>query len=76
MAERIIDIGDAKQHLFSLLKSVREGEEIVLTQAGKPCARLVPYSEKAQRELGFVAGKLDEPFFDALPESELSAWET
>lgn len=75
MTERIVNIREAKTHLSRLLQEVSEGEEIILARAGKPCARLVPYQEAKQRELGFVSGKLDQSFFDELPESELSAWE-
>ena len=50
------------------------GEEIILARAGKPYARLMPL-EKAERRLGFMEGRVDDAFFDALPAEELDSWE-
>ena len=61
--------------LFSvLLERAHAGEEIVLTRAGKPYARVTPLAPP-RRKLGFLAGHVDECFFDPLPESELQRWE-
>lgn len=64
---------EAKTHLSRLLERVHKGEEIVLSKAGKPYARLVPL-KSCNRQLGFIEGHLDESFFDPLPEDELNAW--
>lgn len=72
---QIINVHDAKTHLSRLLDRVHAGEEIVLGKAGKPYARLVPLKPSVKRELGFLNGKLDDSFFDPLPDEELDAWE-
>lgn len=71
----IINVHDAKTHLSKLLDKAHAGEEIVLSKAGKPYARLVPLRPADKRRLGFIKGKVDESFFDPLPEKELKAWE-
>jgi prevent-host-death family protein len=70
----IINVHQAKTHLSKLLDKAHGGEEIVLSKAGKPYAKLVPL-EKPKRKLGFIKGHLDDGFFDPLPEAELSVWE-
>ncbi|CAB1057392.1 Prevent host death protein, Phd antitoxin [Olavius sp. associated proteobacterium Delta 1] len=37
---------DLRFHSKELLDTVKRGEEVVITFRGKPCAKLVPYSEK------------------------------
>ncbi|GAA0259709.1 type II toxin-antitoxin system Phd/YefM family antitoxin [Rhodanobacter caeni] len=70
----IINVHEAKTHLSRLLDKAHAGEEIVLSKAGKPYARLMPL-ETPKRKLGFIKGQVDSSFFDALPDSELAAWE-
>ena len=70
----IINVHEAKTHLSRLLDKAHAGEEIVLSKAGKPYAKLVPL-EKPKRKLGFIKGYLDESFFEPLPDAELDAWE-
>lgn len=36
-------------HSKELLNTVNRGEEVVITFRGKPCAKLVPYDEAADR---------------------------
>lgn len=71
----VINVHEAKTHLSRLLDKAHAGEEIVIGKAGKPYARLVPLEAPAKRRLGFMKGKLDDSFFDPLPEEELAAWE-
>ncbi|MGH8279075.1 MAG: type II toxin-antitoxin system Phd/YefM family antitoxin [Gammaproteobacteria bacterium] len=71
----VINVHDAKTHLSKLLDKAHAGEEIVLGKAGKPYARLVPLRPTGKRRLGFIDGKLDDSFFEPLPEDELDAWE-
>jgi len=40
-----VNIHEAKTHLSKLLERVMNGEEIIIANAGKPVARLLPYSE-------------------------------
>ena len=37
-----VSVADAKNHLSELLRSVAEGERVVITRNGKPVAQLVP----------------------------------
>ena len=70
----IVNVHQAKTQLSRLLKRAHEGEEIVLAKAGKPYARLVPLEEAKPRVPGVVEGRVDNAFFEPLPESELKAW--
>jgi len=70
----MVNVQEAKTHLSALLLRVAAGEEIVLARNGKPCARLVPLRPSPPRQLGFLSGTVDQSFFEALPESELTAW--
>ena len=70
----IVNVHQAKTQLSRLLKRAHEGEEIVLAKAGKPYARLVPLEEAQLRMPGIAVGRVDNAFFEPLPESELQAW--
>ncbi len=73
-----VNIHEAKTNLSQLLSRALLGEEIVITQAGKPIVRLVPIEEPLQdRVLGQDEGlfKVPEDFNDPLPEELLSAFE-
>jgi len=70
----IVNVHEAKTHFSKLLERAHAGEEIVLAKAGKPYARLVPLENAQPRVSGIAEGRLDETFFDPLPESELSSW--
>ncbi len=73
---RIVNVHEAKTHLSRLLEQAHAGEEIILAKSGKPYARLLPLADSpAERRPGRLAGRVDEAFFDALPEDELAAWE-
>lgn len=47
-----INIAEAKAHLSALVDRAAAGEEIVLSRAGRPVARLVPLAERAPRQPG------------------------
>ena len=54
-----VNIHEAKTHLSRLLRKVAAGEEVVISRAGKPVARLVPLAEPQRpRELGRDRGKI------------------
>jgi antitoxin (DNA-binding transcriptional repressor) of toxin-antitoxin stability system len=59
-----------------LLERVHAGEEIVIAKNGKPFARLVPLAPPRPRVPGLLKGRVEDTFFDPLPEDELRAWET
>jgi prevent-host-death family protein len=70
-----VNIHEAKTHLSRLLVRVLAGEEIVISKAGKPMARLVPYQKPARkRVLGRGAGQMAvaEDFDAPLPKEILT----
>lgn len=56
------NIYEAKTHLSRLIAQVEAGEEVVLSRAGKPVARILPWTEPAagRRRLGALAGQVRE----------------
>ena len=70
----IVNVHEAKTHFSKLLERAHAGEEIVLAKAGKPYARLVPLESAQPRVPGIAEGRVDEYFFEPLPEMELTAW--
>ena len=74
---QIFNIHAAKTHLSRLVDEVAAGEEIIIAKAGKPVARLVPLSEKRERPLGLLAGRLtvSDSFDDPLPDDLLDLFE-
>jgi prevent-host-death family protein len=58
-----VNMHEAKTHLSKLVGRVEGGEEIVISRAGKPAAKLVPVSvaKPAKRRLGGWEGKFDVP---------------
>lgn len=58
MAETV-NVHDAKTHLSRLLERAAAGEEIVIARAGKPVARLVPYTaDRPMRTFGSLRGQI------------------
>jgi prevent-host-death family protein len=70
-----VNVHQAKTHFSRLLDRAHAGEEILIAKNGEPYARLVPLEKPKRREPGMLKGKLEESFFDPLPEEELEAWE-
>lgn len=73
-----VNIHEAKTHLSRLLKHVMAGEEVCIGHAGKPVARIVPWSDgNANRVPGRDRGLLTVPEdFDApLPPEVLRGFE-
>ncbi len=72
-----VNVHEAKTHFSRLLEQAHAGQEIILSKAGKPYARMVPLVQPAQgkRKSGRLAGNIDEAFFEPLPEAERDAWE-
>lgn len=65
-----VNVHDAKTQLSALLARVEAGEEVVISRANKPIARLVPYTRpQAPRRLGEAKGLVEiKPDFDQLPD--------
>ncbi|MBC7080590.1 MAG: type II toxin-antitoxin system Phd/YefM family antitoxin [Methanothrix sp.] len=73
-----VNIHNAKTILSKLLAQVKEGEETIIAEAGRPIARLVPVVERPARRLpGSAKGEVTiTPDFDApLPEAILREFE-
>jgi prevent-host-death family protein len=74
---KIVNIHEAKTTLSQLLESVLAGEEVVISKAGTPLARLVPYHiNKKPRSPGYWQGQVTmaEDFDEALPPEILSGF--
>jgi prevent-host-death family protein len=58
-----VNMHEAKTHLSKLVERVEGGEEIVISRAGKPAAKLVPVpqSKPGKRTLGLWKGKFEMP---------------
>jgi prevent-host-death family protein len=53
-----VNMHEAKTHLSKLVERAEAGEEIVISRAGKPAAKLVPVPKKpGRRRLGGWEGK-------------------
>jgi len=75
-----VNIHAAKTHLSRLVEAAAAGQEIIIARAGKPVAKLVPFSGPAvrtRRILGAMAGKLQirEDFDAPLPDAVLDSFE-
>jgi prevent-host-death family protein len=77
-AQLVINVHEAKTHFSKLLERAHTGQEIILAKAGKPYARLMPLRPVvSQRQPGRLvhSGSVEAAFFEALPDTELGAWE-
>ena len=66
-----VEIEEAKIRLSNLLTLALNGNEVILAEAGKPVARLVPFVQaKKKRVAGLNRGqiKMREDFDDPLPD--------
>lgn len=66
-----IEISDLQSQIGVLLKAISQGEEIILTEARRPFAKVVQFSPvKKRRKAGSAAGQIimssdfDEPLED------------
>lgn len=72
----IVNVQEAKTHLSRLMDQAHDGQEIILAKSGKPYARLMPLAaDTSGRRPGRIRGRVDDAFFESLPENELNAWE-
>jgi len=68
-----VNIHEAKTHLSQLLQKVAQGEEVIISRAGVPVARLMPVMRmEKKRPLGIARGEIwmAEDFDAPLPELE------
>jgi prevent-host-death family protein len=71
------NIHEAKSHLSRLIEMAIAGEEVIISKAGKPVVKLVPYPEQnSPRTLGVWRGKIKiADDFDELPPDLASAFQ-
>jgi prevent-host-death family protein len=54
-----VSVADAKNHLSQLLRSVEEGESVIITRNGKPIAQLTaPPADTRVVRFGTMRGKI------------------
>ena len=73
-----VNIHHAKTQLSKLIEQVNHGDEVVIAKAGIPVARLTAITPaECGRRFGALRGRarVDDRFFESLPEAELRAWE-
>jgi len=58
MPAKRFNVHEAKTHFSKLLEQVEAGHEVVIARAGRPVARLVPFTKPGKRALGLDAGKV------------------
>ena len=63
-----VNVHEAKTHLSRLLARVATGEEVLISRAGRPVARLVPVEKARRRRVpgrdrgkGWIADDFDAP---------------
>ena len=71
MASRAVDLKQAQSNLKELVDQAAHGEEVILTQEGRPVAKIIPIARRAvERRFGSAKGlitippEFDEPLDD------------
>lgn len=75
---KTVNIHEAKTNLSKLLARVANGEEVIISKAGKPIAKLVSIEEKPKtRSPGSAKGKvvIEDDFDAPLPDDVLKTFE-
>lgn len=71
-------VHEAKTNLSKLIARVEAGEEVVIARGNVPAVKIVPVDgpPKKRKLLGAYKGqfKLNDSFFDPLPDDELARW--
>ncbi len=67
----------SKINLSRLIEAAAKGEEIVISKAGKPVARLVSIKSAVRRRKGLLKGKIKirPSFYQPLPDAVLATFE-
>jgi prevent-host-death family protein len=74
---KIVNIHEAKTHLSRLIDQVAAGSEVIIAKAGKPLAKLTPFTVQAQpKKHGLLKGKIKVPDgFNATDETIVADFE-
>jgi prevent-host-death family protein len=77
MTKYTVNVAEAKARLSALIDRAAAGEEIILSRAGRPVARLVPLAERPPRQPGVRRNWQipDDLFLEPAEEAELAASE-
>ncbi|MDX2291036.1 MULTISPECIES: type II toxin-antitoxin system Phd/YefM family antitoxin [Streptomyces] len=69
-AARQYNVHDAKTHFSKILEAVATGEEVIISKAGEPVAKVIPLPGKVHRtDYGSLKGRITiADDFDELPE--------
>lgn len=70
----VVNIHEAKTHFSRILRDVSAGEEVVISNYGRPVAKIVPIdSGGKKRKPGSAKGQISvkESFFDPMPDEFL-----
>lgn len=72
-----VTVHQAKTHLSQLIQRALRGEEIIIARGKTPVVRIQPLAPKVERKFGAMKGRarVDDSFFDPLPDEELALWE-
>ncbi|WP_327367864.1 type II toxin-antitoxin system Phd/YefM family antitoxin [Streptomyces sp. NBC_01217] len=75
-AARQYNVHEAKTHFSRILQQVETGEEVVISRAGKPIAKVVPLHPKVDRtDYGVLRGQIHiAEDFDDLPDDIADAF--
>ncbi|MBM7441877.1 type II toxin-antitoxin system Phd/YefM family antitoxin [Streptomyces sp. HB132] len=75
-AARQYNVHEAKTHFSRILQQVETGEEVVISRAGEPIAKVVPLHPKVRRTgRGSLRGRIHIPDdFDELPDDIADAF--
>ncbi|MCL2204084.1 MAG: type II toxin-antitoxin system prevent-host-death family antitoxin [Defluviitaleaceae bacterium] len=67
-----VNIHEAKTHLSALVEKVAFGESFIIAKAGKPMAKVIPYTLPQKPRGGFLNKKMNIPEnFDTLFSNEI-----
>lgn len=68
--KKVFNVHEAKTHFSKLLERAEAGDEVVIAKAGRPVARLIPFTRPGKRVLGMDRGSFEVPddFNEPLPE--------
>lgn len=75
-AQRQYNVHDAKTNFSRILQLVETGEEVIISRAGEPVAKVVPLRHKVSRtDYGALQGQIHIPEdFDELPDDIAAAF--
>ncbi|MFI8005625.1 type II toxin-antitoxin system prevent-host-death family antitoxin [Streptomyces sp. NBC_01341] len=75
-AARQYNVHEAKTHFSRILQQVETGEEVIISRAGEPIAKVVPLHPKVRRTgRGSLRGRIHIPDdFDDLPDDIAEAF--